>query len=167
MNSSALFDEVILKLRTTTDVSQVLICLEEFVNTFFSSKKLPEQQQIFRKLPKDLADLLIQAFASVPITLVNQISKKRSIDELSDHLRKCKTLQLTIAFRANEETIALFSDWIKKNINKNLIIDLRFDKTIVGGAIIIAAGAYKDYTVKKNLANRFQIQKDEILGLLD
>lgn len=167
MNDSALFDEVILYLRTISDVEQVLVCLEEFVGSFFSAKKLPEQQQIFRKLPKEIADLLIKAFASEAITPVNQITIKRNIDELSDQLRRCKTLQLTIAFRATEETITLFSDWVKKNINKNLIIDLHYDKTIVGGAVIVADGAYKDYSVKKNLAHLFQIQRDEIFGLLE
>jgi F0F1-type ATP synthase delta subunit len=167
MKEPALFDEVIVRLRTTSDVSLVFACLEEFVNTFFSSKQLSEQQQIFRKLPKEIADMLIQAFASEPITLVNQISTKRKIDDFTDKLRKVKTLQLTIAFRCNEDTITLFSDWVKKNIKKDLIIDLHYDKTIVGGAVLIADGSYKDYSVKKNLSNRFQIQKDEIYGLLE
>src|SRR6266404_2438995 len=167
MQNSALFDQVTAKLRTTSDLSGVLVCLGEFVDTFFSRKQLEDQQLIFRKLPKDLSDLLINSFATQPITPENQISIKRQIDELVDQLHRCKSLQLTIAFRATDETISLFSDWVKKNIRKDLLIDLHFDKTIVGGALIIADGAYKDYSVRKNLSNRFQIQREDILGLLD
>lgn len=168
MNNPALFDEVIFRLRTTSDVEQVLLCMEEFVGSFFSAKKLPEQQQIFKKLPTELANLLIKAFATEAITPVNQISIKRRIDDLSDQLRRAKALQLTIAFRATEDTIALFSDWVKKNVSKNLLIDLHYDKNIVGGAILVSHdGSYKDYSVKKNLAHIFQIQRDEIFGLLD
>jgi F0F1-type ATP synthase delta subunit len=167
MQQPTLFDQIIAKLRTTSDLSVVLTCLDEFINTFFSRKTLDEQQFIFKKLPNELAELLITVFASQKITPENQINTKRKIDELIDRLHRVKNLQLTIAFQANEETISLFSDWVKKNIRKDLIIDLHFDKTIVGGALIIADGTYKDYSVRKNLSNRFQIQKEDILGLLD
>jgi hypothetical protein len=167
MQQPALFDQILAKIRTTSDLSQVLSCFEELIDTFFAPKKLEEQQQIFRKLPLELANILIKAFASEPITAENQIRIKREIDDLIDKLHTCKNIQMTIAFHANEETITFFSDWIKKNIKKDLLIDLHFDKTIVGGALIIADGSYKDYSVRKNLANRFQIQKEDILGLLD
>ena len=167
MQTPALFDQLMAYLRTTADTSMVLVCQEEFIDTFFSPKKLEEQQQIFRKLPREQANLLINAFANEPITPVNQIRIKRDIDELTDKLRTVKNLQLIIAFQPSDETITYFSDWVKKNINNELLIDLRFDQSIVGGALIIAGGAYKDYSVRKNLANRFQIQREDILGLLD
>ena len=167
MQTPTLFDQVMERLRTTSDLSQVLLCLGEFVDTFFQRKSLQEQQTIFRKLPLEMANVFIAAFASQPVTPENQITIKRQIDELIDKLHLCKSMQLTIAFQANEETITLFSDWVKKNIDKNLLIDLHFDNAIVGGAVIIAHGAYKDYSVHKNLSNRFQIQREDILGLLD
>lgn len=167
MNGPALFDQILARIRTTADRAQVLSCFDEFIETFFSPKSLEEQQQIFRKLPSELATILVKAFANEKITPENQIRIKREIDELIDKLHTCKSMQLTIAFQANEETITFFSDWIKRNVKKDLLIDLRFDKSIVGGALIIADGSYKDYSVRKNLANRFQIQKEDILGLLD
>lgn len=167
MNSSALFDQIAATLRVKADVSAVLVCLEEFVSTFFSSKTLQEQQQIFRKLPKATADILINALAREQLTPENQISVKRKIDELTKQLRTLKSIQLTIAFQPDEATITQFSDWVKNNISKNLLIDLQFDTSIVGGTLIIAGGIYKDYSVRKNLANRFQIQREEIMGLLE
>src|SRR5579859_4269690 len=167
MQTPAQFDQLMTFLRTTTDASAVDTCLQEFIDTFFTAKKLEEQQQIFRKLPKNVANLLIEAFALEAITPENQIRIKREIDELTDKLRSCKNIQMTIAFQPNEETITYFSEWVKNNINKELLIDLRFDKTIVGGALIIVAGAYKDYSVRKKLSDRFQIQRDDILGLLE
>jgi hypothetical protein len=167
MQQPALYDQIITKLRTKSDLTDVVVCLEEYIATFFSRKSLEEQQLIFRKLPKEIADLFITTLASRPLTPENQISIKRQIDELVDALHRCKTIELTIAFQANEETITLFSDWVKKNIRKDLLIDFHFDKAIVGGALIIADGAYKDYSVRKNLSNRFQIQREDIMGLLD
>jgi len=167
MNDSALFDQILVYIRTKADLSELLTCIEEFTDTFFAPKKLEEQQQIFRKLPMGLSKILVNAFASKPTTPENQIEIKRSIDSLVDKLHACKSLQLTIAFQPNDETIGYFSDWVKRNVKKDVLIDLRFDKAIVGGALIIADGVYKDYSVRKKLSNRFQIQKEDILGLLD
>lgn len=167
MNNPALFDQIIAYIRTTSDLNYVFSCLEEFIATFFAPKDLEEQKKIFRKLPLEIAAIFIEKFASTPITLENQITIKREIDDLTDRLHQCKTVQLTIAFQPDEETVTYFSDWIKKNVKKDMLIDLRFNKAIVGGALIIADGAYKDYSVRKNLSNRFQIQKEDILGLLD
>ncbi|HWY78880.1 MAG TPA: F0F1 ATP synthase subunit delta [Candidatus Sulfotelmatobacter sp.] len=166
MPQSALFDQIAMKLRVKADVSQVLVSLEEFTATFFSAKTLQEQQQIFNKLPKEIAYILTATLAKEPITPENQITIKRTIDELANALRNCKNIQLTIAFQPDDATITLFSDWIKKNVKPDILIDLQFDKSIVGGALLIAGGIYKDYSVRKNLATRFQIQRDEILELL-
>jgi ATP synthase delta (OSCP) subunit len=166
MNQPALFDQLISQIRTTSEAKQVLSSLEAFADTFFSSKSPAEQQQSFRQLPKAIADMLITTFATQPITPTNQITIKRQIDELSDKLRACKSIQLTIAFQPNEETVTLFSDWIKKNVKPDILIDLQFDKSIVGGAQIIAGGIFKDYSVRKNLSNRFRIQREDIMGLL-
>ena len=163
---SALFDQLVTKLRTKTDVLAVLSCLEEFVASFFSAKSLEDQQEIFKRLPKDTAEILVQSLVREAITPENQITIKRHIDELRTELSACKTVQITLAFEPNDETLTLFSDWIKKNVNPELLIDLQFDKTIVGGILLIADGVYKDYSIRKRLANRFQIQREEIMAFV-
>ncbi|HSX08609.1 MAG TPA: F0F1 ATP synthase subunit delta, partial [Candidatus Saccharimonadales bacterium] len=114
-----------------------------------------------------IADILIAKLASAAPTPESKITIKREVNELLDKLRRCKSIKLTIAFQPDDATIALYSDWIKKNVNPDILLDLQFDRSIVGGAQIISGGKYKDYSVKKNLINRFQIQRDEILKLLE
>jgi hypothetical protein len=166
MNDPALFDQIIIRLRTKSEVTQLLVCLEECSDKLFSSGSQNDPQQAFRELPKAVADILIVTFASEPVTPEKKVILKRQLDELSDKLRKCKSIQLTIAFQPNEDAIALFSDWIKKNVRPDLLLDLQYDKSIVGGALLISEGVFKDYSVKKNLINRFRIQREDIMGLL-
>jgi hypothetical protein len=166
MNNPAFSDQIITKLRTTAEVSQVIHALEEFSTTAFGPTNVPLQQQIFQKLPKEIADMLIKNLATQATTPETKIVIKRQVNELLDKLRTCKSIKLTIAFQPDDATISLFSDWIKTNTNESALIDLQFDKSIVGGAQIIVGGMYKDYSVRKNLINRFQIQKDEITKLL-
>ena len=144
----------------------MLACLDAFTRTFFSSKTTEDQQAIFRRLPKELADIFISTLVKEPITPHNQIGIKRQIDELATKLRACEVVQITIAFKPDDNTISLFSDLVKKNTKPEMLIDMQFDKTIVGGALIVAYGIYKDYSVRKNLAGRFQIQREDIMNLL-
>lgn len=166
MNNPVLFDQIMTKLRTTSEVSDVIHALEEFASSSFSPTKTSAQEQIFIKLPKETATIFITAFAK-PSTAAEQITLKREVNELLTKLRTYKSIKITIAFQPDDATITFFSEWIKKNIGPGLLMDLQFDKSIVGGAQIIAGGVYKDYSVKKNLTNRFQIQKDEIMKLLE
>ena len=166
MNNPTLYDQIIIKLRTAAEVSQVIHALEEFSTTAFGHTNLPLQQQIFQKLPKEIADILIEKLTTAQPTPETKIVIKRQVNELLDKLRTCKSIKLTIAFQPNEATITLLSDWIKTNTNESALLDLQFDKSIVGGAQIITGGVYKDYSVRKNLTNRFQIKKDEIMKLL-
>ncbi len=166
MNNPALFDQIIVKLRTTTEVTQVIHSLEEFSGTAFGPTDIIAQQQIFQKLPKEIADMLINSLTKQSPTAEGKILIKRQVNELLDKLRSCKSVKLTIAFQPDDATVSLFSDWIKTNTNQSALLDLQFDRSIVGGAQVIAGGIYKDYSVRKNLINRYQIQRDEIMELL-
>lgn len=163
MNNSALFEQIIEKLRTTSEATSVIHCLEELSATSFEQTSSP---QIFKNLPKEIADILI-SIVTKPATQAEQIALKRELNELQTKLHACKSIRLTIAFQPDDTTLSFFSDWIKKNVRPDLLIDLQFDKSIVGGMQLIYGGVYKDFTVKKNLTNRFQIQRDEIIKLLE
>ncbi|MBA3724697.1 MAG: hypothetical protein H0W89_07510 [Candidatus Levybacteria bacterium] len=166
MQDSALFDHITEKIRLKSEMTAVFICLEDFTSNFFAPKNDDEMQRVFDNLPPALAQVMKDSYLQEPVTHENQSLVHKHVEDLKDKLRTLRVVQLTLAFQPNEEAIAIFSDWVKKNITVDTIIDLQFDKTIVGGALLIADGQYKDYSVRKKLAGRFQIQRDEIVGLL-
>lgn len=161
-----LFDQIASRLRLRSEMTAVIVCLDEFMNDFFAPKENATSQAIFDNLPNGLAQILKEDLLKETVTHENQPIINKRIDALKDQLRAMKTIQITIAFQPDEAAINLFSEWVKKNIGSGRLIDLQFDKTIVGGAQIIADGQYKDFTVRKQLASHFQIQKDEIMSLL-
>ncbi len=166
MDTTALFDQITSKLRLKSEMTAVLICLDEFSNNFFAPKGSTELQRIFDNLPHDLGQVLKDNLLKQEVTHESHGPISKSLEELKDKLRKLNVIQLTLAFQPDEDAITTFSEWVKKNVGPTAIIDLQFDKTIVGGALIISGGQYKDFSVRKKLAGRFQIQRDEIMGLL-
>jgi hypothetical protein len=166
MDQTALFTEIASKLRLKSEMTAVIICLDEFVNDFFAPKGTSNIETVFDGLPPEVAQLLKDAFLKDPVTHENQRDVSKRVELLKQDLRKLRVVQLTLAFQPDENAVQIFSEWVKRNVNSNTIIDLQFDKTIVGGALITADGQYKDYSVRKNLSGRFQIQREEIMGLL-
>ncbi len=166
MLDTALFEQIISKLRLKSEMTAVLICLDEFSNDFFAPKGDEEIQRVFDNLPPELGQILKDHLLKQEITHENHGLMTKAIDELKERLRTLNVIQLTLAFQPDEDAISIFSDWVKKNVGPTAIIDLQFDKTIVGGALIISSGQYKDYSVRKKLGGRFQIQREEIMGLL-
>lgn len=167
MQNTALYDQIIQKLRTTSEALLLIHYLESFSDNVYLSTGNIYQVQIMKKLPLEISNFLKSQFDLVSSTPQDKIRIKREINELLDKLRSYKSVKLTIAFQPDEDTITLFSDWFKKNIGKEALIDLQFDKSIVGGAQLIVNGIYKDYSVRKNLNNRFQIQRDEIIKMIE
>src|SRR5260221_6391852 len=120
MNDSALFNEIIAKLRTTSEASDLTHYLEGFSGATSSVAKNLEDQKNLSRLPKEVPLLLNQAFTKQSPTPEEQILIKRTANELLDKLRTCKTIILTIAFQPDDVTISFFSDWIKKNVNPTM-----------------------------------------------
>lgn len=165
--NTELYEQISEKLRLKSELTAVFICLDDFTSNFFAPKEDGDVQRVFDNLPPPLAQVMKDAYLKEPVTHENQSAVHRNVESLKDKLRTLRVVQLTLAFQPNEEAIAIFSDWVKKNVTQDTIIDLQFDKTIVGGALLIADGQYKDYSIRKKLAGRFQIQRDEIVGLLN
>ncbi|MGI8420472.1 MAG: hypothetical protein ACR2LN_07590 [Candidatus Levyibacteriota bacterium] len=161
-----LHTQIMERLRLKSELSQVQLCLDEFLASFFAPKEHSQMMMLFENLPNGLSQVFKSTLLKDPITPNNQSAIKKAGEKLQEKLATCKTIQITLAFQPNETAIELFSDWVKKNVDGGTLIDLQFDKTIVGGALIVSSGIYKDYSVRKALSNRFRLQKDEIAGLL-
>lgn len=166
MNDTALFDQIIAKLRLKSEATLALVCIDEFLTNFFTPNDNVNLEQLFNKLPSEVSKMFIDIFLKTPVTPENKLALKARAEALAEKIRACQVVQMTLAFQPDDSAISLFADWIKKNVSVDTIIDMQFDQSIVGGAQIVSGGMYKDYSVRKHLAGRFQIQREEIMDML-
>ena len=158
--------QVIAKLRTTSELKAVLVCLEEFVASFFAPHEHENLLVLFEQLPNGAGSVLKEVFFKAPITPENENALKKQVEKLQEELNECKRIQITLAFQPDNVTIEFLSDWIKKNATADTLIDLHYDRTIIGGLQLVANGIYKDYSLRKTLSNKFQLQKADIEALI-
>ena len=73
------------------------------------------------------------------------------MEKLKQDLEGMSVLELTLAFEPDEETISMIYSWGKDNLGKNILLSLKTDPEIVGGAIISFEGKYNDVSAAKKL----------------
>lgn len=82
---------------------------------------------------------------------------------LKEKLGSFKILRLSIAFEPTTESIESIFSWVKNNLGEGIILDIQTDKNIIGGAVIVFEGIYKDLSIKSKINTYFEDNKKKIL----
>lgn len=77
------------------------------------------------------------------------------LERLKDFIKNLPLLKLEVAFLPSQKTIEKISEWIKKEVGKKVILDIYFNPTIVGGAILEYGGKYFDFSLGKEIDKIF------------
>lgn len=157
-------DDILKAIRTKSDAEEVLAALESFSANLFVTKE-QTNHDYFSRLHPELAKALEETLTKEPLTQANREIIKEKLREIRDAIEQCKTIQMTVAFHPDEQALSAFSSWVKTNAGKDFLIDMQFDRTIIGGALIVANGLYKDYSMRKKVADVFQVERDKIMAL--
>lgn len=111
-------------------------------------------------LKKSLYDKSVNA-GSIPEEIekdfLSSESKEAYLKKLIESLNSLDTVQITIAFDPGPNTIILIKNWLKQNLKKTPLIDLKINPNIIGGVIIVYNGKYADFSVKKKMDNYFKL----------
>lgn len=77
------------------------------------------------------------------------------LKNLKNKIEALNYLGLTIAFDPNLETIGRLYLWVKQNLGDGVAIDLKIEKSILGGAIIEYKGKIRSFTILTAVDNYF------------
>lgn len=115
----------------------------------------------------DFAISLVQSLIRNGISWDDQEKTKDFLFALKKSIERLKTLKLTIAFKPDGHMVALFSSRVRADMGgQHILLDFSYDPSIMGGAILSFQGVYKNYTLKKRIADVFEQQKSKILPLI-
>lgn len=154
--------EILNEVKTTDDVKVLDSSLDLLINALYKPRK--EFDSILEsQISSKEAGLLRKTFNSDP---ENKIKTKEILKDLKEKLQNLKVLKLTLAFDPTEKIIKEISEWIKKNLGDGIVMEIEKDRTIIGGAIVVFQGIYKDYTLAKTLEEELGKNKEEILKLI-
>jgi F0F1-type ATP synthase delta subunit len=88
------------------------------------------------------------------------------LKELSAKLVELKVISLKIAFEPTRSSIDKFTAFIRKRVGDDVLLDFEFDPSILGGAVVINNGIYKDFSLKRLFDSEFEIKHDELMKMV-
>lgn len=155
-------NSILEKVRTKEEANLLLSEIDLILSTLFTSRK---------KLEKVLTkEIRLTTYAALRKDFLDkEVSPskiKELLNELSEKLKKLKILEVTMAFEPTQDIINNIHNWVKENLGDDGILDIKLDKSILGGAIIVFKGLYKDYTLKKQLEGLFKNKRQARIALV-
>lgn len=60
-------------------------------------------------------------------------------------------IELHIAFEPTERFLGVLKSWVYRNVNEKTLLDIRVDKKVIGGAVLIHGGTYTDLSLGTKL----------------
>lgn len=115
---------------------------------FFKSEN---QQEGLTPEDKKWLESLDQEFLN-HFTAMNVNQELENIDKA---IRQLQPLVIYVPVELPEEEINRMGDWVRKNFANNMVMDIKFDGTLIGGAALSWKGIYHD------LSLRSVIEKDK------
>jgi len=162
--SDEILKNIILKIRTTEERDSLYQGLEALEEVQYRLDSDEEKKIIQTKIPSvvaaDLQEVLHDSFyEKIPAR------KNEFLQKLKDRLNSLRILKIDLSFEPKVETIQRISRFLKENVGDDVILDIGFDRTIVGGARIIFGGRYFEETLDKILAREFEQNRNIIVEM--
>lgn len=149
---------IIKQIQTKSEAKELLFGINLILESFNFKKKSFEAV-----LEKSLS-LKVSEIIKTFISEKDKKDVQESLITLKNKLQALKAITLTLAFSPTGDSIKKISSWIKENLGEEFIFEIEEDPTIIGGAIIVYKGKYKNLSLKKKLEETFKKNKEELLS---
>jgi len=92
------------------------------------------------------------------------MDKKNYLDQLVEIVRKMPEVSLVLAFEPSEGAIDRFYKKIIQLTGKKVLINIVHNPQIIGGAVIVHEGEYRDFSFKKAFIDEFDKSREKIIS---
>ena len=111
------------------------------------------------KVRVETAEIVRETFSKVGV------DKKGYLDKVEELIIKMPNVSLILAFEPSEGAVERFYSEISETTGKQVLLDIVYEPQIIGGAVIIFNGRYRDYSFKKIFKLEFERGRNKILNM--
>jgi len=150
-----MYSDLIKLARTKDEAFRVSEQLEVVLEALYQNSPEALNLALSKKIDTELSKVLKEAFEK-------GVDKVKFLKGAKEVLGELKEISLTIAFDPREETKTQLAGWVRKNLGEGVILDLKKDERVVGGAVIISQGNFRDFSLRKKIREFFKTQRDDL-----
>jgi hypothetical protein len=138
-----MLSQLITKLRTKDDLEILKGELNLLENSLYQTNKKYE----------DVLRSDIRSWVSeIILSEIKETNISDYLKAINKQLTNLPILSASINFEPSSQFIDIFSGWLKKNINENIVVDLLFNTASLGGVQLSYKGKYLDLSLRKRIS---------------
>lgn len=130
--------------KTRTDIDNMQQYIDILLDSLYRTGKSDYKHTLETILPLDTARMLDNLSSDKEIL-------KGQLNDLKKTLHEARIIKLTLAFEPSIAVAEKISASLRKILNFDVVLDLIYDKNILGGVVIEYQGKYVDKSVKSKL----------------
>lgn len=150
-------------IKTTRNLDDFSSEIDKLLESIFQPSINKSFDSALKEISVRTAGWIKDVFLKNNLDISNREVIKNFLTRLKEQLKKYKTIKLTIAFEPSYSSIENIYNWVLEALDNSYILDIDVNTAILGGAIVVFNGQYRDLTLKKNLKDLFNTKRGEIL----
>ena len=155
-----MYEKILENVKTTGDKEKLTDELEKLAESLFEEKGTGFESCLKNNIRSWVAELIRAEITE------NQKDPGTYLDGLKIKLAELKEISLTLAFEPSESSIDKFFFFVRENVGKDLILDIKYEPRILGGAIVVFEGVYRDLSLKRLYDSEFLRREKDLLTLI-
>jgi len=125
-------------------LSQLTTLAEMFFRTNFNFENALTQQFGVTK-----ADRFLAIMRENNVNPASLQTVKEFVSVLIQKITTMPIITLTVAFEPNKQMLKSVSEWFVVNTKKQMLFDIRIDRTLIAGAAINYEGKFSDFSIRE------------------
>lgn len=141
--------------RTTFERDTLREAIARLTESLFGASKTAFDEQL-ASLGISLAEAFKEVFTLAGCDLADREKVRETLASMSKALDELPIVFLTLAFEPSGKMVGKMYSFLTKTLGKSIVIDVKTEPLILGGAIVEYGGVYKDVSLKTKIEKTFE-----------
>jgi len=153
-------EDIFTKIKTKESLELLMEELQLILKSFYEAKAEDLNSVLTYKVRSFVSDFFKNKISDT-------LNPEAYIKEIIEKGQKLQTVKLFLAFEPSEGAIDHFYSFITSACGSHVLLDISCDPSLIGGAVIIFKGQYRDFSFRKIFQKEFSEEQQNLLKLLE
>lgn len=154
MNVEQLYKELFAEIHTVTESLDILHQIDNLIQSLFNTK-MSFQEKLDMYLEFSIKNNLLMLLERSGIDIGDANAIENFLTQLKTRIREIPVFEFSVAYEPTSTTVKHVAEWIYFNLHQNVLIDIKVNPELIGGAIIGFNGKMGDFSLKKKIEERY------------
>ena len=163
MTKTTLLENIHTREELQTTLNQVDAVLVSIFQTEKTGKVLSLGEILEKVAGVKMSQIVKAEIEDQKINVDDTFALKTYFEKLRTELAQVKIFQVTLAIDPGFNLVREISNWVHKNVDPDVILDIAVDSSLLGGATIIYGGKYYNNSLRNIIEQTLSKSKQNIL----